>query len=90
MVCSVEWERLDTLAVIAGVSSLKPLLSTAGVEREFGEPLTDADIEGLRESVRIGNAAMTGNFVGPYTAAITFVRFPHPLHANQANINVCN
>lgn len=76
----VEWKRLDTLAVIAGVSSLKPLLVTAGVEHEFGEPLQDASIEGLRESVRVGNAAMTGNFIGPYTAAITFVRFLHLYH----------
>ncbi|KAH8120487.1 hypothetical protein DFH11DRAFT_1560263 [Phellopilus nigrolimitatus] len=69
------WGRLDTLVVVAGVSSLKPLLETAGVERERGKPLPDADLRGVQESVRIAGAAVQGNFTGPYTAAITFIPF---------------
>lgn len=73
MNCPVEWGKLDTLAVIAGVSSLKPLLATAGVDYVKGEALANTELEGVKNSLRIANAAMQGNFVGPYTAAITFV-----------------
>ncbi|KAI5123733.1 hypothetical protein M0805_000326 [Coniferiporia weirii] len=70
-----EWGRLDTLVVVAGVSSLRPVLETAGVERERGKPLQDADLNGVRESTRIAGAAVQGNFIGPYVAAVTFIPF---------------
>lgn len=71
----VGWKRLDTLIVAAGVSALRPVLEIAGVQQEPGKALLDADLTRIQESVRISNAAIQGNFTGPYTAAITFVRF---------------
>ena len=64
------------MAVIAGVSSLKPLLETAGVDCEGGtrKLLPDADLQGIQSGQRTANAAMQGNFFGPLTAALTFVR----------------
>ncbi|KAL5495532.1 hypothetical protein ACEPAI_995 [Sanghuangporus weigelae] len=68
-----EWGGLDTLLVIAGVSSLRPLIETAGLERKGGELLPDANLEGVREGVRIAGAALQGNFYGPLTSALTFI-----------------
>ncbi|KAL5534505.1 hypothetical protein ACEPAG_968 [Sanghuangporus baumii] len=68
-----EWGRLDTLLVVAGVSSLRPLIETAGLERKDGQPLPDATLEGVREGVRIAGAALQGNFYGPLTSALTFI-----------------
>ncbi|KAL5518704.1 hypothetical protein ACEPAH_387 [Sanghuangporus vaninii] len=68
-----EWGRLDTLLVIAGVSSLRPLIEITGLERKDGEPLPDANLEGVREGVRIAGAALQGNFYGPLTAAFSFI-----------------
>lgn len=68
-----EWGRLDTLQVIAGVSSLRPIHEIAGLERVDNEPLPDASSAGIREGVRIASAALQGNFYGPLVAALTFV-----------------
>lgn len=69
----VEWGKLDTIAIIAGVSALKPVLSIAGVEKERNKPMQDAQLHAVEESVRIANAAVQGNFTGPYVAAVTLV-----------------
>ena len=68
------WGGLDTLAVVAGVSALRPLLATAGVERpEHNGEFVDADVSGIKESISIATAACNGNFIGPLAAAVTFV-----------------
>ncbi len=70
----LEWGRLDTLLVVAGVSALRPLLEIAGVTRD-GKKFNpqDCTLSGLQDGVRIAHAAMQGNYVGPLVAALTFV-----------------
>ena len=75
---------MDTLAVIAGVSSLKPVLETAGVEGQ-GSDAKDATLAGLTESVRVAKAAMQGNFECPYLSAVTFVSLISRIHAVTDN-----
>ncbi|EJD04231.1 NAD-binding protein [Fomitiporia mediterranea MF3/22] len=72
-----EWGRLDTLAVIAGVSSLRPLLETTGIECKEGRgsSFPDADVEGVRTGQQIASAAIQGNFTGPLTAVLTCIAF---------------
>ncbi|KLO06698.1 NAD-P-binding protein [Schizopora paradoxa] len=74
-----EWGGLDTLLIMAGVSALRPLLETAGVERQGGGGGTfvpaDCTLEGLQDGVRIASAAIKGNFLGPLVAALTFIPF---------------
>jgi NAD(P)-dependent dehydrogenase (short-subunit alcohol dehydrogenase family) len=73
--CPSAWGGVDTLAVVAGVSALRPLLATAGVQRPTHiSEFSDATVEGVKESISIANAACSGNFIGPLTAAVTFVR----------------
>ena len=71
----VVWGGLDTLTVVAGVSALRPLLATAGVERtDSGTANPDAKLSGIQESINIAKAACNGNFIGPLNAAVSFVR----------------
>ncbi|KAG9310401.1 hypothetical protein JVU11DRAFT_9539 [Chiua virens] len=68
------WHGLDTLILTAGVSALQPLMSVAGVDMfapdVFG---SQASPEGIRHAVDAARAAVNGNFVGPYVAAVTFI-----------------
>ncbi|KAH7884080.1 hypothetical protein F5I97DRAFT_1898124 [Phlebopus sp. FC_14] len=68
------WNGLDTLVVTAGVSALQPLMAVAGVDMSvvdiFG---TQASPEGVQHAVNAATAAVSGNFLGPYIAAITFI-----------------
>jgi NAD(P)-dependent dehydrogenase (short-subunit alcohol dehydrogenase family) len=69
--CTVEWQGVDTVIVVAGVSALRPLMSVAGVDnvkRDF------ATREGLQYAADVTALAIKGNYVGPLLAAITFVR----------------
>ena len=53
------------------------MLATAGIEYVKGEPLVDADVDDVKDSVRIANAAMQGNFVGPFISAVSFVSYSY-------------
>lgn len=64
------WDGLDTLAVVAGVSALQPLMVLAGVE----DVTSSASAVGIQHMVDIAAAATTGNYTGPLVAAGTFVR----------------
>ncbi len=66
----IAWGGLDTLAICAGVSALRPLLEVAGVERLAA---TEASPEGIHRVVEVSNAALKGNFTGPLVSAVTFV-----------------
>lgn len=71
----IAWTGLDTLIVTAGVSALQPLMVVAGVKAEgktFDPP--QASVVGIQHTVDVAAAAITGNYVGPLVAAITFVR----------------
>ena len=72
---SIVWHGLDTLILTAGVSALQPLMSVAGVDMSapdiFG---SQARPEGVQHAVNAATAAVNGNFIGPYIAAIAFVR----------------
>ena len=61
------------------MSSLKPVLETAGVDMRSAD-LQDAAVDGLSDSIRISKAAIQGNFDGPYLSAITFVS-TRPIHS---------
>jgi hypothetical protein len=69
----VEWNGLDTLFVVAGVSALQPLLAIAGVEAEKKTELEMTTREGIQNTVEVAAAATRGNYVGPLVAAVTFV-----------------
>ncbi|KAH7906894.1 hypothetical protein BJ138DRAFT_1015437 [Hygrophoropsis aurantiaca] len=69
-----EWGDLDTLIIAAGVSALQPLMSVAGVNKDTkNTPHTQATSEGIKNAVDIANAALHGNFTGPFVAAVTFI-----------------
>lgn len=63
------WNGLDTLAVVAGVSALQPLMVLAGVEDATGS----SSAAGIQHTVDIAAAATRGNCTGPMVAAVTFV-----------------
>ena len=68
------WCGLDTLIVTAGVSALQPLMAVAGVEMSTPDIVgSQASPEGVQHAVNAANAAVKGNFIGPYVAAVTFV-----------------
>ncbi|KIJ58934.1 hypothetical protein HYDPIDRAFT_44260 [Hydnomerulius pinastri MD-312] len=68
------WNGLDTLVVTAGVSALQPLMTVAGVEMSPKDTVgSQATPEGIQHAVNAATAALNGNFLGPYIAAITFV-----------------
>lgn len=72
---SVVWRGLDTLILTAGVSALQPLMSVAGVDMSAPDIVgSQASPEGIQHAVNAATAAVNGNFIGPYIAAITFVR----------------
>ncbi|KAM6497632.1 hypothetical protein JOM56_005580 [Amanita muscaria] len=71
-----EWGGLDTLAVVAGVASLQPLLDVAGVENSTGrnpDLSAKATIEGIQHAKDVALAAVKGNFTGPLVTAIAFI-----------------
>jgi hypothetical protein len=68
------WSGLDTLILTAGVSALQPLMSVAGIDMSAPGPRSQANAEGIQHAVKAANAAVNGNFIGPYVVAITFVR----------------
>ncbi|KZP22074.1 NAD(P)-binding protein [Athelia psychrophila] len=63
------WDGLDTLAVVAGVSALQPLMVLAGVEN----PTSSASAVGIQHMVDVAAAATAGNYTGPMVAAGTFI-----------------
>ncbi|TFK38792.1 NAD(P)-binding protein [Crucibulum laeve] len=69
-----EWNGLDTLIIVAGVSALQPLMAVAGVEAH-GTSFTprEADRDGLQRAVDVSAAAVRGNYTGPLVAAIAFI-----------------
>ncbi|KAF9221279.1 NAD(P)-binding protein [Gyrodon lividus] len=68
------WNGLDTLIFTAGVSALQPLMSVAGVDMLTpGVIGSQANAEGIQHAVNAATAAVSGNFIGPYVAAITFI-----------------
>ncbi|KAG2128762.1 uncharacterized protein EDB93DRAFT_1256553 [Suillus bovinus] len=69
-----EWDGIDTIIITAGVSALQPLMSVAGVTASkdgFSPP--HATTEAIHNAVGVAKAAISGNFFGPYIAAITFI-----------------
>ncbi|KIJ14849.1 hypothetical protein PAXINDRAFT_115601 [Paxillus involutus ATCC 200175] len=69
------WSGLDTLILTAGVSALQPLMSVAGIDMSAPGPRSQANAEGIQHAVKAANAAVNGNFIGPYVVAITFIPF---------------
>lgn len=71
----IVWHGVDTLILTAGVSSLRPLLSVAGVDMSAPNVTgSQASPEGIQHALNVATAAVNGNFIGPYIVAITFVR----------------
>ncbi|KAM6496516.1 hypothetical protein JOM56_006989 [Amanita muscaria] len=74
----LEWGGLDTLAIVAGVSALQPLMEVAQVPKCTGfSPNTAAKAtkEGIQRAKDVSNAAVKGNFTGPLVSAVTFIPF---------------
>ncbi|KAG6333308.1 hypothetical protein ID866_5785 [Astraeus odoratus] len=68
------WAGVDTLITTAGVSALQPLMAVAGVEMSTPDIVgSQASPEGIQHAVDAATAAVNGNFVGPYVAAVTFI-----------------
>ncbi|KAL4069152.1 hypothetical protein V8B97DRAFT_1963722 [Scleroderma yunnanense] len=68
------WSGLDTLIVTAGVSALQPLMTVAGVEMSTPDIVgSQASPEGIQHAVNAATAAVNGNYIGPYIAAVTFI-----------------
>ncbi|GJE92116.1 NAD(P)-binding protein [Phanerochaete sordida] len=63
------WGGVDTVIICAGVSSLRPLLEVAGVER----PGEDVSLTGIRRIREVSDAAMKGNFTGPLLSAVSLI-----------------
>lgn len=77
LVLYIAWHGLDTLILTAGVSALQPLMSVAGVDMSAPDIVgSQASPEGIQHAVSAATAAVNGNFIGPYIAAISFVRPP--------------
>ncbi|KAG1852445.1 hypothetical protein DFJ58DRAFT_791043 [Suillus subalutaceus] len=69
-----EWDGIDTLIITAGVSALQPLMTVAGVTAsKDGLSPPHATAEAINHAVGVAQAAINGNFFGPYIAAITFI-----------------
>ena len=81
----VAWNGLDTLAVVAGVSALQPLMVLAGVE----DATSTSSAAGIQHTADIAAAALTGNYTGPLVAAVTFVRF-HLAHPSGPCIHLAD
>ncbi|KAF9235848.1 hypothetical protein BU15DRAFT_50848 [Melanogaster broomeanus] len=68
------WNGLDTLLLTAGVSALQPLMSVAGVDMSASDVVApQASTEGIQHAVNAATAAVSGNFIGPYVVAVTFI-----------------
>lgn len=65
-----EWQGLDTLHICAGVSALQPVMALTGIKSAN----EDADAAGIQRAVDIAGRAVAGNFNGPLTSALTFVK----------------
>ncbi|EDR04783.1 uncharacterized protein LACBIDRAFT_303996 [Laccaria bicolor S238N-H82] len=73
-VIQFNWKGLDTIVVAAGVSALQPLMAVAGVETANGGfTPEEATREGIKRVTEVATAAITGNYVGPLIAAVTFI-----------------
>ncbi|KIL58811.1 hypothetical protein M378DRAFT_15277 [Amanita muscaria Koide BX008] len=73
-----EWGSLDTLAIVAGVSALQPLMDVAQVPKCTGfnpDTAAKATKEGIQRAKDVSNAAVKGNFTGPLVSAVTFIPF---------------
>ncbi|OJA19699.1 hypothetical protein AZE42_08388 [Rhizopogon vesiculosus] len=69
-----EWDGIDTVIITAGVSTLQPLMSVAGVTPSKDSPsLPHATADAINYAVGVAKAALDGNFFGPYIAAIAFI-----------------
>ncbi|KAH6880847.1 hypothetical protein BKA70DRAFT_186736 [Coprinopsis sp. MPI-PUGE-AT-0042] len=69
-VLSSEWQGIDTVIVVAGVSALQPLLAIAGFESGATQ-LTSS--EGIHKVKDVALKAIEGNYLGPLVAAVTFI-----------------
>ena len=84
---SIAWRGLDTVILTAGVSTLQPLMSVAGVDMSAPDIVgSQASPEGVQHAVNAATAAVNGNFIGPYITAITFVRLRHSIKIHRLNI----
>lgn len=68
---NAHWGQVDTLFICAGVSSLRPLLEVAGSPHG----VVDTTVEGIQHTQAIAQKAIDGNFIGPLSAALTFIPF---------------
>ena len=69
-----DWKQVDTLYICAGVSSLRPLLDVAGSP----DGRIDTSVEGIQHAQAVAQKAIDGNFIGPLSAALAFVRTSPP------------
>lgn len=69
-----EWQGVDTVIISAGVSALKPLYEIAGLKRtgEVYDP-PYATMESIQHTADVARKALDVNYIGPLTAAVTFV-----------------
>lgn len=66
------------MIIVAGVSTLRPLLNVAGVCANVNAAtgnVRQISALGIQHTVDVATAAMTGNYIGPLVAAVAFVRF---------------
>ncbi|KAF8883827.1 hypothetical protein BD779DRAFT_1626118 [Infundibulicybe gibba] len=69
-----EWQGLDTLVVVAGVSALQPLMAIAGlVMQEGGFEPAEATENGIRKVLHSAELATRGNLNGPLISAVTLI-----------------
>lgn len=63
------WQGVDTVIVSAGASSLRPVLEIARGDSSDEYP----GVEGVQRTANVATAALSANYIGPLTAAVTFV-----------------
>ncbi|KAI0648788.1 NAD(P)-binding protein [Trametes meyenii] len=68
------WGGLDTLAVCAGVATLKPFFEVAGIKVN-GDTFTplEADKQAIERIVDVANVTVRADYTGPVVAAATFI-----------------
>ncbi|KAI9450502.1 hypothetical protein BJY52DRAFT_1302195 [Lactarius psammicola] len=66
-----KWHGLDTLAISAGVSALRPVLEIAGVSGVSAATQPTAD--GVQRVADVALAAIKGNYVGPLLSVVTMI-----------------
>ena len=69
LISLIAWQGIDTVIVSAGVSSLRPVLDIARGDSSEEYP----GIEGVQRTADVASTALQANYLGPLTAAVTFV-----------------